>query len=150
VYGNSFKRFPVAIVVPDAEHLYNVAVSRGWWKAKSSPQMAQFATDFATLVTTHGKVIKAYVLKRMRDFEQQLAGFERVKDIHVEGRINGMMIGFNQANECLTPTMKLRRRDLFRRYLPTLKELYGNNDKEGTSTMWPGEEALRADAGKAN
>lgn len=59
--------------------------------------------------------------------KNKLRGFEFVKKIHVEGKLNPLMQGFSVENDCLTPTFKLKRKTITERYSPTFKRLYADD-----------------------
>jgi len=145
VYGNSFKSFLLAVVVPNAEHIANYAMEKGWWpspKDQTQPGTPKFADDFKALFEgPHKDELKQYIFETMSQENKHLKGFEKVHDIIIEHNIDSMMQGFTEANDCLTPTFKLRRAFLLKRYIGELKALYakhGEPDKPGEK--WPGEE----------
>ena len=43
---------------------------------------------------------------------------------HVEGRVNALMQGFTVENDTMTPTFKLRRPQLLRRYAREVQQMY--------------------------
>jgi long-chain acyl-CoA synthetase len=145
VYGNSFKSFLLAVVVPAAEPLAQYAHSKGWWPQsdKETARLASdsFLDDFATLMNgPHAAELKAWVVASLREQEKGLKGFERVKDFLIEPRIDRMGSGFTEANDCLTPTFKLKRPQLLKAYIKELKGMYeqhGEGDNPGEK--WPGE-----------
>jgi len=63
-----------------------------------------------------------------------LSGFKVPKDIHVEIEIDGEGNGFTIDNECLTPSQKLKRPQIFKRYKNNLREMYAG---QGQTKLGP-------------
>lgn len=143
VYGNSFKSFLLAVVVPSAETLSNWCKEQGYWVGDKECKfgMEEFPEQFkATVNGPHHDAIKAYVKEQLKQQEKPLKTFEKVVDIVLEGEIDKLGMGFTEANTTLTPTFKLRRPQLLQRYLVPLKEAYGKNGEPvGKDEKWPGE-----------
>lgn len=53
--------------------------------------------------------------------------YERAKDITLELDLDELLQGFTVANDTMTPTFKLRRPFLLKRYEKVLRELYAAN-----------------------
>lgn len=146
VYGNSFKSFLLAVVVPAAEPTASWLYSKGWWpnadKESTKLLSETFVADYtAVLEGEHKAEIKAWVLENLRSQEKPLKGFEKIMDVIVESRIDKMGMAFTEANECLTPTFKMRRPQLLQRYIVQLKAMYGaNNEPVADDEKWPGEQ----------
>lgn len=144
VYGNGFHNVLLAVVVPAAEPLYNKFLENGWWPSpKESTVIAseQFCADFNKVCTEHAAEVKKMVVESLKLQEKSLKGFEKVVDILIESNIDKMLSGFNEANGCLTPTFKLKRNQLLKKYVQPLKELYNKNDDPcKAGEKWPGEE----------
>lgn len=106
VYGNSYKRFLVAIVVPDPEYL-------GLW-AKQNGMSGSYKE-----LTENPKVTEV-ILKDLERVgkEAKLNGIEFVKAIRVTGD------SFTTDNDLMTPTFKLRRVNLLKGYQKIVDELY--------------------------
>lgn len=145
VYGNSFKSFLLGVVVPAPEATANWLHSKGWWpKAdKETTKLAceTFLADYKSVVDgEHKAEIKAWVIENLRAQEKPLKGFEKVTDFIVETNIDKMGMGFTEANECLTPTFKMRRPQLLQKYIVQLKAMYAaNKEPVGADEKWPGE-----------
>jgi len=131
VYGNSFKSFVVGVVVPDALWLKDALVKKGLWKdegaAEPTPATDEFAAKFKTVVEANVDVVKDLVLTDMRTQEKSLKKFERVRDILIEYNLDNLLQGFNVENNLLTPSFKLKRPILLKKYVDPLKELYAAN-----------------------
>lgn len=145
VYGNSFKSFILGVIVPTAEPMAAFLYSKGWWpKAdKESTKLASetFTSDFVTAMENpaHKAEIKAWILEQLRVQEKPLMPYCRIKDIIVESGIDKTGLAFTEANECLTPTFKMRRPQLLHRYANQLKEMYAANGEPcGADERWPG------------
>jgi long-chain acyl-CoA synthetase len=143
VYGNSYKSFVLAVVVPAADVIAKHCVAQGWWPSTEAPQPGteKFAQDFQKVWEGPNKAaLKDHVLHTMREYEKELKGFEVLKDILIEYKIDNMLAGFTEANECLTPTFKLRRPYLLKRYKDALKDLYEKHGEPNKpDEKWPGE-----------
>lgn len=131
IYGNGFKNVVVAVVVPDGAALHAFAVSKGWWSAAEIPAPvgaldAPFRAAAAALGEDAEKraALSAWALGELRKFESGLVGFEKIKAVYVELTMDAMGQGFTEENECLTPTMKKRRKQLTDKYVPVLAQLY--------------------------
>jgi len=144
VYGNSFKSFLLAVIVPAADTLATWLVAQGWWPGPAeSARLGSdtFSTHFAAAINgPNAAAIKKYVFDQLKEQDKPLKGFEKVMDIIVEGNINALGMGFTEQNGCLTPTFKLRRPQLLQRYITQLKELYAKNgEAPAPDEKWPGE-----------
>ena len=144
VYGNSFKSFLLAVIVPTAEPTAAWLHSKGWWPKddKDSTKMTSesFITDYQKAMSdpAHTAEIKTWVFDQLKAQEKSLTSFSRIKDIIVESNIDKLGMAFNELNDCLTPTFKMRRPQLLQRYLKPLKEMYAKNGEPGEE-RWPGE-----------
>ena len=98
VHGDSMQSYLLAIIIPDPVQLAKIA-SRVWKKPVSE-------TDLATLdqAAKDERVMKA-ILDVLTKYgvTHGLKGYEFVKRIFVTNEL------FSVENECLTPTMKVRR-----------------------------------------
>lgn len=144
VYGNSFKSFLLAVIVPAADPLIAFCLEKGWWpspKEEAKLGSESFAKDFQAVVTgEHAQEIKDWVLASLREQEKSLKGFEKLTDIIIEGNVNQLGLGFTEDNDTLTPTFKLRRPQLLKKYIVQLKELYAKNGEPvAADEKWPGE-----------
>ena len=57
--------------------------------------------------------------------EARLRPFEVPKAVHVEGRVNALGQGFTVENDTMTPTFKLQRPQLLKRYAAQVDAMYG-------------------------
>ncbi len=105
VYGNSFESSLVAVVVPAVEAV------RGFSSAGAGATAAQLCADPA---------VKAKVLDTMTATakEGKLKGFEMVRAIYLEPEV------FSVENELLTPTFKLKRPQLQKKYQAEIDSMY--------------------------
>jgi len=113
VYGNSYFPMLVAVVVPDFEALMPHAKAQGWK-----------ADDKAALAAS--PEVKKLMLDEVAKFskEAKLKSFEVPKDLVCEGTVNELAQGFSIENDCLTPTFKLKRPQLLKKYQAQVNELY--------------------------
>jgi long-chain acyl-CoA synthetase len=145
IYGNSYKSFVVAIVVPQAVPLHVYFKNQGWWGDVPDMDIKQYATTpefiekIHTIAQAHAEETNSFVMSCLRTEEGALKKFERPQAIFVETRLDSMLQGFTEANECLTPTFKLRRPFLLKRYLNELMAMYEKNGEPNRADEhWPG------------
>jgi len=110
IYGDSLQSWLVAAVVPDAE------VVASWAKAASLP----FSDLPSMLSGPNGEKLRLAILEQIKKAhsEAALAGFELPKKIYVDGEL------WSVENGLLTPTFKMKRVDLKKKYLPHFDKLY--------------------------
>jgi len=113
VYGNSFFPMLVAVVVPDFVELKAAAKEGGWLK-ETTAELAAAPEAIALVTKEVEKEAKAAGLK----------SFEVPKKLILEGDINELAQGFSIENDCLTPTFKLKRPQLLKRYKAPIDEMY--------------------------
>jgi len=113
IYGNSFLPMLVAVVTPDYAELAKAAKEGGWFVEGNA---ALAAKDEA----------KKFILDEMirEGKAAKLKTFELPKAVFLEGEINELMQGFSIANDCLTPTFKLKRPQLLKRYQKQVDAMY--------------------------
>jgi long-chain acyl-CoA synthetase len=118
VHGDPFHSALVAVVVPDVVALgAHARLQPGW--AQSLPELCASPEVHALLVSELRKAAAAVKLKP----------FELVKAFHLEGEVNDLGQGFNVQNECLTPTFKMKRPQLRKRYAAEIKAMYAAVDQ---------------------
>jgi len=123
VHGDSLQSYLVAIVIPDPAVLAKIA--SGVWKRKV------IETDSRTLdeAVRDEKVVKAVLDMLTRDgVKYGLKGYEFAKRLHLTNEL------FSVENNCLTPTMKVRRRDVQQRYKAKLDALYALGEPTWSTT----------------
>ena len=113
VYGNSFLPMLVAVVTPDYDELRKAAKEGGWG---SEDKVALAASPQAEAL------ILAEIKKEAA--AAKLKSFEVPKAVHLEGRVNDLAQGFSVENDCLTPTFKLKRPSLLKKYQVEIDEMY--------------------------
>jgi long-chain acyl-CoA synthetase len=138
IYGNSYKTSIIAVIVPQAINMCEIAVAKRWWPNTnpvnySSPE---FRADFKKMCDTHEAEVKDLLMNAMKSIAvtAKLKAYEIPVDVIVESDIDEEFLGFNQKNECLTPTSKLRRPFLLQRYKEKFMSIYtkkGEPPKEG-------------------
>lgn len=108
VYGNSLKNSLIAVVVPAQDHMFSWASANGVARdmAKICADPRATAHVLAELVAT-GKA-------------EKLKGFELIKAVHLEHA------AFSIENDLLTPTFKLKRPQLQKKYQSVLDKLYAS------------------------
>ncbi|KAI0079971.1 acetyl-CoA synthetase-like protein [Panus rudis PR-1116 ss-1] len=113
VHGDSLQSYLIAVVVPEPTQLALLA-SRVLG-TKVNPE------DGAALVKAvkDPKVQQAVLQELNKEAERvSLRGFERIKRIHIT------LEPFTVENGCLTPTLKIRRKDAYNKYKTELDGLY--------------------------
>jgi len=106
VYGNSFKRYLVAVAVPDEEYL-------PIWAKQNSTQ-----GDYTSLCAN--PKVKAAIVADLEKVgkEAKLNGFEFVKSVLL------VTTPFSVDNDLMTPTFKLRRVNLLKHYKDAINKMY--------------------------
>lgn len=128
IYGNSYKSFVVAVVVPDAIWIKSEFMKKEIWiDEKITPATGEFCEKFARVCNNHIDVLKKIVLGSLRQQEEELQRFERIKDIILEVELDGLLQGFSIQNNLMTPSFKSKRPNLLKRYVTELKSLYTSN-----------------------
>jgi long-chain acyl-CoA synthetase len=112
VYGNSLETNTVAIVVPDKDTIMPWAKSKG--------------INGSLKDVCNNAQVKGMILEDMKLLATQagVKGYEMPKDIWLEGNVNHLGQGFNIENDCLTPTMKMKRPQLQKRYQQQIDAMY--------------------------
>jgi long-chain acyl-CoA synthetase len=144
VYGNSYKSFVLAAVVPSSDWTRAKATELGFWKGEEGrPSDEKFIAAFKALYTgPNAATMKKHLFDEMNKQNSNLKGFEKVKDIIVEADVDKTLAGFTIENDCLTPSFKLKRPQLLKKYLKPLKELYKvNGEAPAPDEKWPGEDS---------
>jgi len=111
VYGNSFKSTLIAVVVPVQSGLEAYAKTAGiafssFAELCGKPEVVKYVLE---QLTTTGKADK-------------LKGFEIVKGLHLDPEL------FTVENDLVTPTFKLKRNILQKKYQPVIDALYSKMD----------------------
>ena len=104
----------VAVVTPDYANLDEAAKEGGWYVEGGPPALA--AKPEA----------KKFILDQLvaESKAAKLKTFELPQAVHLEGSLNELLQGFSVANDCLTPTFKLKRPQLLKRYKEQLDAMY--------------------------
>lgn len=113
VYGNSLEACLVAVVVPDP-------VTVKAWGDRHAPEVTEFAVICAL------PAFKVALLDQMVEQAKvsKLKKYEYIKDVLIETEINDMGQGFTVDNELMTPSFKLKRPQLVKKYKVELEALY--------------------------
>mmetsp|Transcript_7223 Transcript_7223/g.17706 ORF Transcript_7223/g.17706 Transcript_7223/m.17706 type:complete len:658 (-) Transcript_7223:215-2188(-) len=119
VYGNSFHNNLVAVVVP------SIATYKEW--AEQNAHGGESLEEVAALPEFKKAVLEELAARRK---EAKLKGFEVISDIIFETEVDGMGQGFTVDNELTTPTMKLKRPQLKKRYEKEIDAMYEKLNKK--------------------
>eukprot|EP01006_Ploeotia_vitrea_P032580 TRINITY_DN64771_c0_g1_i1.p2 TRINITY_DN64771_c0_g1~~TRINITY_DN64771_c0_g1_i1.p2 ORF type:complete len:715 (-),score=457.20 TRINITY_DN64771_c0_g1_i1:79-2223(-) len=136
VYGNSYKPFVLGVVVPDAAQLLIRLKQKGWWGDDSiAVGHPQFQAEFKRVVGEHEEEVRDMIMTSIRvvSEEHKLKRFEYVRDIHIEYDLDELLNGFNVERETMTPTFKLRRPFLLKRYREQIRALYTKHGNPPTA-----------------
>ncbi|MES1912280.1 MAG: hypothetical protein MHM6MM_004581, partial [Cercozoa sp. M6MM] len=138
LYGNSYKAFVVAVVVPDMAWTRHIAKEmKIWGDCEDEPGTAAFVAHYKQLWAQHGDALKEAVRADLKQYEGELKGFEKVRDVICETDIEASGFAFTVDNNLMTPSFKLRRPQLLRQYVEQLKELYAaNGSPPEPSEVW--------------
>lgn len=115
IYGNSYTTKLVAVVTPDKDKMVAHAIEAGW---------ATTGTKLADVLAK--PEVAAFLLNELKTYGKaaKLHGFEIPQAAFVETDINDLGQGFTIENDCLTPTFKLKRPQLLKRYLDKINVMY--------------------------
>lgn len=131
IYGNSFKSFVVAVVVPDALWAVQELKKKNLWPDdgddEPEPATPEFAAKFTAIATENKEMLKPLIMKSLQSQEKELKRFERLKDIMLECEIDNLMQGFAVENGLLTPSFKKKRPILLKKYVEDLQAVYAEN-----------------------
>lgn len=129
IYGSPFKSCVVAIVSPVSSELYNKAKSAGWWQIDEVPVPGALTeaviSEFRRIGRNHQTELREWIKPALAACETQLNGFEKIRAIMVDTRYNDALgQSWNEGNDLMTATLKLRYQPLAKRYLKELMRLY--------------------------
>jgi len=113
VYGNSFFPMLVAVVTPDFGELHATAQAQGW-DVDDNVALAAKPEAIKIILDEMASECKAAKLKT----------FELPKAVVLEGSVNELAQGFSIDNDCLTPTFKLKRPQLLKKYKAQIDTMY--------------------------
>ncbi|KAH9851564.1 acetyl-CoA synthetase-like protein [Lenzites betulinus] len=115
VYGDSLQSFLVAVVVPDpAQAAALVARVTGEQPADSETLQRHLQDK---------RVVDAALAELNKEVNvQRLKGFEKIRRIHLT------LDAFTIENNCLTPTLKVRRKETYQKYKQYIDALYALPD----------------------
>jgi len=103
----------VSVVTPDYGELEAYAKSK-WGFSGTKVELAA------------SKEAKAFIMEEIKKEASAggLKSFEVPKAVHLEGNINELLQGFSIDNDCLTPTFKLKRPQLLKKYQTEVDAMY--------------------------
>lgn len=112
VDGNSYHSFPVAIVIPEKEHLQKWAEEQG------------LTSNYEDLLKS--KEAKDYILAEFKRISKK----DDIKSFEIPQAVALLSDAFSVANNMLTPTFKAKREVVRKKYKDLIDGLY----KEGESS----------------
>jgi len=142
VYGNGYKSFLLGVIVPSMEATLHWCQDKHWWPGTGHEVVGsdEFIKIYkAVWHGSHGAELKVDLIKNLDLQSSQLKGFEKLKDVIVETDVNHLGFAFNEENECMTPSYKLRRGFLLKRYHSKLVALFAEHGEPTVADeIWPG------------
>eukprot|EP01084_Bolivina_argentea_P225750 381406_1 len=132
IYGNSFKSFIIAIVVPNPQVLVQKLREYNLWNQDIMVATKQYRIQFKKVCEKNRRMLKKLIIANMKRYENELNKFERIKDIYLEFTINDLLQGFGVDNNLLTPTYKKKRKQLLQKYVDNIKQLHADNGEPPT------------------
>ncbi|KAH9890055.1 acetyl-CoA synthetase-like protein [Cubamyces lactineus] len=117
IYGDSFQSFLVSVVVPDPVQLAPVVarVTGDVIAPTDVKTLERYLQDKRVVDAVHAELEKEVNVQRLK-------GFEKIKRIHLT------LDGFTVENNCLTPTLKIRRKETYEKFKPYIDALYALPD----------------------
>eukprot|EP00283_Hemiselmis_rufescens_P007943 CAMPEP_0173430042 /NCGR_PEP_ID=MMETSP1357-20121228/8569_1 /TAXON_ID=77926 /ORGANISM="Hemiselmis rufescens, Strain PCC563" /LENGTH=704 /DNA_ID=CAMNT_0014394313 /DNA_START=78 /DNA_END=2192 /DNA_ORIENTATION=+ len=119
VYGNSFENYVVCIVVPDKEVLVGWASDNG----KGGKSFAELTNDKEVQKMMFDDLIACGKGAKLR-------GFELPKKCAFESTVNELGQGFTIEDELITPTLKIKRPQMLKKYQKQIDAMYAEIHKE--------------------
>lgn len=113
VHGDSLQSYLVGLVIPDPVQL--AAVASKVWGTQVSPSDRGALDRAAVDPKVHKEVMRA--LDKVAK-SAGLKGFEMIKRVHISNDL------LTVDNGCLTPTLKIKRKDVYNKYKQELDALY--------------------------
>lgn len=110
IYGNSFESFLVAVLVPKEQAVRDLAAGKGIDNAANRP-LKELLSDSA---------VEQLVLSELKSTAKaaKLKGFEEIKAVKLESE------PFSVENDLMTPSFKLKRAPLLKRYQKDVDRMY--------------------------
>ncbi|KAH9925434.1 long-chain-fatty-acid-CoA ligase [Epithele typhae] len=117
VYGDSLRHFLVGVVVPDPAQLAALVARTG------RPPLDAGNPAAVAACIRDPKVAEAFLAELERDENvKKLKGFEKIKHLHLT------LDAFTIDNGCLTPTMKLKRKESYMKFKEQIDGMYALAD----------------------
>ncbi|KAL1950764.1 hypothetical protein VTO73DRAFT_5888 [Trametes versicolor] len=117
IYGDSFKSYLVGVVVPEP------AQAAALIARVTGQRVAPEDTETLERLLQDKRVVDAALAELNKEVNvQKLKGFEKVRRIHVT------LDAFTIENSCLTPTLKVRRKETYEKFRPYIDALYALPD----------------------
>jgi hypothetical protein len=122
--------------------LYTYAKEKGWWSITEVPVAGSLTpavlAEFTRLGQEYQQQLCDWVQPSLKPCEVQLLGFEKIRQIYVETHYNDALgQSWNEQNNLITPTLKLKYGPLSKHYLEVLKDLYEKlGEPTNPSDVW--------------
>jgi len=132
VYGNSYKSFVLAVIVPSPDGTLRLLDEKKIPHGLKVSAAPEFRAKFKELVEANLELVRTGIIDGIKAEAKKggLQSFEVVKDIHLELELDDTLSGFTVANDTMTPSFKLRRPILLKKYEQQLRDLYTKHGEE--------------------
>jgi len=131
VYGNSYKRYLVAVVCPALVWTMKLPFFPKKHGITLPPKMSDLpkCIELMTMFMSNEENLKKLseaIFENLKKYQDGLNGFEKIKAIHVETYMDELAQAFSPENGLTTPSMKLQRVKLRKHYTADmqLQKLY--------------------------
>lgn len=115
VYGNSLEASLIGVVVPD------IPASKQWAAQKGIPDTASLKEISEAPGFKEELLAQLLAIRKTSKFH----GYETIRDVILETEdLNGLGQGFHVDNELLTPSFKMRRPQLTKKYSSAIEDAY--------------------------
>eukprot|EP01090_Pellita_catalonica_P017049 TRINITY_DN5064_c0_g1_i3.p1 TRINITY_DN5064_c0_g1~~TRINITY_DN5064_c0_g1_i3.p1 ORF type:complete len:440 (+),score=72.37 TRINITY_DN5064_c0_g1_i3:735-2054(+) len=121
VYGDSERSYLVAIIVPEEEYIVP------WAKDKGIPEGERTMASLCKNAKVRALISEQLALEAK---EEELRGFELIKDFFLFEE------EFSQKNKLITPTFKLKRNNLKKKFANEIQQMYQQKPKTPKKTAF--------------
>lgn len=133
VYGDSSRRSLVAIIAPNPPLLIDYAKNHGYVTSNIQYDKESKESEDLIIELCNNKELTKLILKDLQSYgrEKNLKGLEIIYGLRLDGHLNNLGQCFSLENGLITPTFKLKRKEIYNRYKDVIDELYEELEKQG-------------------
>lgn len=144
VYGDSSRRCLIGIIGPNPSILIDygiyiivniciIAKIHGFISKNVEYNKESKEMDDLLIELCNNKELNKLILKELQNYgrENKLKGLEIIYGLKIVGKLNNLGQCFSIENGLITPTFKLKRKEISNRYKDIICELYDELSKEG-------------------